>query len=354
MSASLIDLAKQYITPDVIDKLAAFTGETPAATSKAMAGAAPALLAGMLNTAQGSGGVSQLLALFQQGKFDGGMLGNLAGAFSGGSADSLLKVGTPLLSSLFGARSNALTDMLASFSGVKRSSSASLLALAAPFVMSLVGKQLASSGGVNANSLQNLLSSQRGAVASAAPPGLAQALGLGDLSSLGANNTHHRDNVPPVRREESSVGKWLPWLIGLAALLLLFSWMRGCGKAPAAGMTTDTVPVMTGPAPRTVDTTVPMVPATGDTTSMRSPSSGGAGNPSSGGTGGAAGGMAAPAGGNMAQPSMSAPTTAPATAPAAAPAAGNQGGVGAMGGRGADGKEVPTAPAPTAQPEQKP
>lgn len=349
MSTSLIDLARQYLTPDVIDKLAAFTGESPAATSKAIAGATPAVLAGLLNTAQGPGGVAQLITLFQQGKFDGAMLGNLAGAFSGNSVDSLAKAGAPLLGSLFGSRSNALTDMLASYSGVKRSSAASLLGLAVPFVMSLVGKQLAPTGGVTAASLKDLLFSQRSAVASAAPPGLAQALGLGDLSSLGASHPPHRD-AAPVARAESSMGKWLPWLIGLVGLLFLFSWLRGCGKTPAVGVSTDTVPAMVGPAPRAIDTTMPAVPATGDTTGMRSPSSGAAGSPSAGGTGAAAGGMAAPATGSMAQPSVS----APATAPTAAPAAGNQGGVGAMGGRGADGKEVPTAPAPTAQPEQKP
>ena len=28
---------------------------------------------------------------------------------------------------------------------------------------------------------------------------------------------------------------WLPWVIGIAVVVLLAWWMRGCGKAPATG-----------------------------------------------------------------------------------------------------------------------
>lgn len=313
MSTTLIDLARQYLTPDVIDKLASFTGETPAAAGKAMAGATPAVLAGMLNTAQGPGGLSQLVNLFQQGKFDGSMLGNLAGAFSGNSMDGLIKLGGPLLNSLFGARSGGLTDLLASFAGVKRSSATSLLSVAAPFVMSLVGKQLASRGGVNANNLKDLLSSQRQAVAAAAPPGLAQTLGLSDLSLPSSHSAEYvRDPVPPVREAGSPLSKWLPWLIGIAAVLLLFSWMRGCGRPPVTGVSSDTTPAMTAPAP-TVDTT----------RSVPSDTSTGPGQVPSADSAGAA---------------------APATPE----------GAGAMGGQGKPGKLAPAAPAPTPQPQQKP
>jgi hypothetical protein len=317
MSASLIDLARQYLTPDVLDRLAAYAGETPAAAGKAMAGATPAVLAGMLNTAQGSGGLTTLVNLFQQGKVDAGMLGNLSNALSGNSIDGLIKAGGPLLTSLFGARSGGLTDLLASTSGVKKSSASSLLGVAGPFVMSLIAKQLSSSGGVTASGLKDLLFSQRQAVAAAAPPGLAGALGISDLSTMGAT-PHARDPVTPAHEERSGLPKWLPWLVGLALLLLLFSWMRGCGKAPATGVVTDTTSTMTAPAPAapapTHDTTRPAAaPVTVDT--PRTSGAGGIGD--------------APSAGTARKVLQDSSPTAPTP------------GVGAMGGQGAAGKDTP-------------
>ena len=72
-------------------------------------------------------------------------------------------------------------------------------------------------------------------------------------------------NAEPVR--ESGLPKWLPWLIGIAAVLLLFSWIRGCGKAPATGAMTDSTQTMMAPEPR-VDT-VHVAPTTVDTVHVR-------------------------------------------------------------------------------------
>ena len=43
MALNLIDLAKDYLTPDVISKLAGQIGETPAATERAIGAAIPSL-----------------------------------------------------------------------------------------------------------------------------------------------------------------------------------------------------------------------------------------------------------------------------------------------------------------------
>ncbi|MCU0620154.1 MAG: DUF937 domain-containing protein [Gemmatimonadales bacterium] len=365
MSGSLFDLAKQYLTPDVIDKLAALTGEAPAAATKGMGAAVPSVLAGMLQQASTPDGLGTLMNLFNQGKYDGGMLGNLAGAFSGGSADSLLKVGGPIVASLFGNRSNGITDLLASVAGVKRSTASTMLSLGAPFLMNIIGKQLSSRGGLSANSLKDLLFSQRGSLAAAAPAGLAQALGIADFNRLGADV---REAVrEPVREEESPLKKLLPWLIGLLGLLLLFSFLRGCGKDGSTAMPVDTLkvegaPAPVGPAPSTTDT-VSAAPGT----TIQGPAYNQQGGGAATGTG--TSGAVTP---STAAPSTGAPAKATGAPPAGAmggdgPAgkdtafpgmqggAGNQaGGVGAMGGRGASGKEVPTGKAPVPQAQQKP
>lgn len=320
MSSSLLDMAKQYLTPDVIEKLATFTGESPLATSKAIGAAGPAVLAGMLNSAQDANGLTQLVNLFQQGKFDGSMLGNLGGAFSGSSMDGLMKMGGPLLGSLFGARSNGLVDLLAGFAGVKKSSATSLLSAGAPFIMSLIGKQLSSKGGVSASSLKDLLFSQRSAIAAAAPPGLGQALGITDLSSLGANLGRNPTPIP-APAPSSGLKKLLPILLAVIGLLLLFSLLRSCGRSPASsGAPLDTLNTVRPSSSAPVTPTVEATPSAGTVRTMDSAASGNtSGAPS----------MAAPTAGST---GMGTVTPAPADTPV---------GGGAMGGQGTSGKKVP-------------
>jgi hypothetical protein len=334
MSSSLLDMAKQYLTPDIIEKLATFTGESPLATTKAIGGAGPAVLAGMLNSAQDANGLTQLVNLFQQGKFDGSMLGNLAGAFSGSSMDGLMKMGGPLLGSLFGARSNGLVDLLASFAGVKKSSAMSLLSAAAPFIMSLIGKQLSSKGGISANSLKDLLFSQRSAIAAAAPPGLGQALGIADLSSLGANLGRNPTPIP-APAPSSGLKKLLPILLGVIGLLLLFSLLRSCGGSSAApGAPMDTLNTMRPSSSAPVTPTYEATPSAGAVGTMDSTASANtSGSPS----------MGAPTGGSAGTgTTTSAPTSGSSGMGTVTPAAVDTAvGPGAMGGQGKTGKKAP-------------
>ena len=71
---------------------------------------------------------------------------------------------------------------------------------------------------------------------------------------------------PPSRTNTSSERKWLPWVIGIAILLVLAWWARGCGKMPEAGMTADStqsmMPPDTTPAPAAVPEPAPVEAAT--------------------------------------------------------------------------------------------
>ncbi len=255
MTTSLLDLATPYLTPAVLDRLASFTGESPAATTKAFTGAAPAVLAGMLGAAQDPTGLNQLVNLFQQGKFDGSMLDNLPAAFSGSSMDGLMKMGGPLLGSIFGARSSALTELIAGYAGVKKSSAMSLLSAAAPLVMSVMGRQMMSRGGISAGALKDLLAAQRGAVAAAAPPGLGQLLGMSELGGGSpAGLASHAASA-----SAGGARRLLPLLLGVVALLALFAILRSCGGSPA---------VTTPPA----DTMQTLQPAPGPVKDAGSPS----------------------------------------------------------------------------------
>jgi OmpA-OmpF porin, OOP family len=222
MIPNLLDLVKGEFTSDLVGKISGSLGESSSATMSAISGAAPALLAGLLNKASTTQGANDLVGLLRQGGFDGRGV-NLASALGAGSdgLQGLVKVGAPLLGAIFGGRSNNVTDWLSSQAGVSRSSVTTILGLVTPVLLSLIGRQLASSGGVNASSLMSLLAGQKSFLQNAAPPGLAGALGLASLADLGGTVSRAAPSV-------ASTGRSSPWrwLIPLLALILLIPLLR--------------------------------------------------------------------------------------------------------------------------------
>jgi hypothetical protein len=142
-------------------------------------------------------------------------------------------------------------------------------------------------------------------------------------------------------QQSGGLPKWLPWVIGIVVLALLFSWMRGCGKAPMAGAAADSTPSMAAPpAMPSADTTMQAMPAPDTTTKMAAPAAAPAPAPAdnhvtpspapSGAAIGAHGDTTHHNGATLGAPEpMAAPTDT---------------GHGAMGGRGAPGKKKPAAP----------
>jgi OmpA-OmpF porin, OOP family len=183
MAIDLIDLVKGYLTPDVIEKAATHVGESSAATQKALAGSVPALVGALANTASTNEGAQQLVRMLDAEKYDGSLLNNVTSLFGGGMAtQSALSTGKGILESLFGAKLGGVADLIARFAGIRTGSASSLLALAAPLVMHVLGKQRASAG-PGAASVASLLREQKSFLAGMVPAGLGSLLGWSDLTS---------------------------------------------------------------------------------------------------------------------------------------------------------------------------
>ena len=80
------------------------------------------------------------------GGYSGSTLDSLGSMLGGRGASDLMQGGSRILSSLFGGRADTLAGALASFAGLRRGSATSLLSLAAPIVMGVLGKQVAARG----------------------------------------------------------------------------------------------------------------------------------------------------------------------------------------------------------------
>ena len=184
MALNLIDLAKDYLTTDVLLKMSFLADESPAATQKAVGAIVPSLAGIACNQASGPGGASRSLGLLNSSGLDSNVLDNFSGALNGGSAtEGLLKIGSNLLNALLGDKVGAVANVIASFSGIKVSSATKLLGLAAPLLFGLLGKHV-DAGGVSAASLPTLLASHRDTIQQFAPAGLAGVLGLSRNSNL--------------------------------------------------------------------------------------------------------------------------------------------------------------------------
>ncbi len=234
MSTNLIDLLTNEFGADVLGKVASALGEPEGKAQAAIGSLAPAVIGALASKATTTQGLGDLFDLMRTSGFDGSKSAGLSSLLgSGMSLTDLVTKGAPLVASLFGSRQSGVTDWLASTAGIGSKSSSSLLGLAAPVVLNLLGGQLRKGGGFNQNVLGDLLAGQGQFLRDKAPAGLAAALGLPDFSKLGvaarpvapAAQVEYKE--PP--RKESGTN-WLPWL--LIPLLALLAWWWFAGREP--------------------------------------------------------------------------------------------------------------------------
>jgi hypothetical protein len=234
-------------------------GESDSGIQSAVGSMMPALLGGMMSKAATPQGAGDLFKMVQGLNIDTGSLGNIAGmlagaAGGGGGASALQSMGTSLLTGLLGGdKTNNLASALSSVAGIKPSSASSLLSLGAPLVMGVV-KKMVGDGGLDASGLASALLGQKSALQGVnLDPRITGALGFNSMSSmLGALPNAAAATGAAAAAGASGLRRWLPWIIGALALLLLWNWF--------SGRKTETAPV---PAPAAVEAPVaaPVAPA---------------------------------------------------------------------------------------------
>lgn len=250
MSVNLVETIIKGLSGPVLNQLGSAIGGDAAATTKGLAGAVPAILGGLLNSASTPSGAGNLVNAMVSGNHDG-LLGNLGSLLGGGNGtQDLLKMGGNLLPMIFGDRSNAITDLIGSVSGLNRASSSSLMGMLAPLALGFITRHLRSSGGLNASALTSLLTSQKSAIAAAAPAGLASALGMASFGDRPA---------APVAAPAS--GGIMKWIIGAAALALAIFAFRSC-QSPKVEAPPAPAPAVETPAPAAA-VEVPAAPSDG-------------------------------------------------------------------------------------------
>jgi Bacterial protein of unknown function (DUF937) len=253
MADNLVSLVMQFLTPDLVTRIAAALGLDRTNTQTAVGAAVPALLAGLGSVAAKPGGAQSLADAVKQ---QSGVLDSFAGLIGGGGQSSLLEKGSQMLTSLLGSRDQTvLAGAVGKVAGLGQNASGSLLGMLAPVVMGVIGR-LQGARGIDAGSIAGLLSSQKDNIAAALPSGLGNLLGgTGLLDSLGgaartatavggeaartaasavysAGNTGQR----AASAAASALPKWLYWVAAaVVAALLIYLFARPAEQAVQQG-----------------------------------------------------------------------------------------------------------------------
>src|SRR5262245_27270573 len=182
MAANLVSVVMQFLTPDMIAKIASALGLDRSLAQKAIGGAVPALLASVADLASTPNGARQLTnTLAQQplGSLD--TIKILIGGSAQNTQSTLAETGSSMLSGLFGGGAlDTMAQTIGKFAGLDAASGKSMLGMLAPVVLGVLGQQQRSAG-LDASGLASLLSSQKDQIAAAIPSGLADRLSAAGL-----------------------------------------------------------------------------------------------------------------------------------------------------------------------------
>ncbi|HEU5153178.1 MAG TPA: DUF937 domain-containing protein, partial [Gemmatimonadales bacterium] len=180
----------------------------------------PAILAGLVGKAGDSQAMRPLFDLISSPANDGSVIRDPRLALSTTPQSPLGAAGSKLLSSLFGGQTSSIGDWISRFAGFRTGSGSSLLTMAAPLVLGLLGNRVRT-GGLNPAGLGNLLLGEKDSIMRGLPAGLGSILGLRDSGGI---------SVP--RAPAPSTKRWLvPALAALALVLVV--WALGRSRRPA-------------------------------------------------------------------------------------------------------------------------
>jgi hypothetical protein len=241
MATNLVSLVMQFLTPDMIGRIAAVLGLDRNTAQTAVNSAVPALLAGFSSTAAQPGGAQKLVdAATQTGTPEG-----FARILGAGNQSSLIESGSQMLSSLLGSGDqNALAGAIGKVAGMGQGTTGSLLGMLAPVLLGTIAQQQGTTR-LDPSRIAGFLASQKDNIAAAMPPQLGSLLaGTGLLDSLGgAARTATAGGGEAARASAASAARsladtprraasaaassynWLYWLIPAAAIAALLLYL---------------------------------------------------------------------------------------------------------------------------------
>ncbi len=251
MASNLIELFNNTVGEILAKQASGILGESAESTTTGVKFIVPSLLGIMIQKGNTEAGAEELMIYLTENNIDGSILSNVASSLQGGiETEKLMYQGAGNLRYLLDDKFSPIVDIISGASGLKTSSATSLLKLAAPLVLGIIGKHIREKG-LDAKGLKTLLADQSDSVRQSIPPGVGKLLGMDAISTEYAPPTPPKIISPSSHNEKTTFSKLLPWIIlGLASLALFYFVEKGCGG------TSETLEVK----PEAIKDTVMMTP----------------------------------------------------------------------------------------------
>ncbi|WP_260737512.1 OmpA family protein [Tunturiibacter lichenicola] len=224
MAGSILENLMSMLGPQVVGQAASQLGESPDTVQRGLQTGAAAMLAGLAAKAGQPGFLSQIFGLITNPANSAGALSgvtsNLGSLVSGVSNSPISTLGSQFLSTIFGSNTSAVADSVGRAAGLAGGKSGSLLAMAAPLVLGVLGQHVRQN---------NLSATDLGNTLKAEAPNFQRFLPAG-LGSLFGGATNLAAAAPA--KVAAAGNRWLWPIILLVALALLGIWFLNRSKAP--------------------------------------------------------------------------------------------------------------------------
>ncbi|MEH6405710.1 MAG: DUF937 domain-containing protein [Leeuwenhoekiella sp.] len=159
--SGLLDLLSSSVGKQLISGASAETGASENKTAEVLSMALPLLMGAMKKNAQTPEGAAGLMGALSS-KHDGSLLDNLGSILGGGVDQSLLKDGSGILGHILGGKQPVVENTLSQKTGLDAGSIAQILKIAAPVLLSVLGKETRQNNVSDSNGLGSLLGSMLG------------------------------------------------------------------------------------------------------------------------------------------------------------------------------------------------
>ncbi len=228
MSFNLMELVKDQVGDQLLGSIGGVLGTDGSQTTGALSGALPGLLSGLMASSSSPAGAEALLDTAK--KQDDGLLGNMGNLLGGDQSNALASQGNSILSSLLGSGAlGQLAGVIASFSGISRGNSSSLLGMLAPIIIGVI-KNKVMDGGMNASALSSMFTQQKDNINAAMPQGFSDQLqSAGFFDSISAQPAVSAPAPKPAVQQApaapaapaASSGGLPKWLLPAVAVVVL-------------------------------------------------------------------------------------------------------------------------------------
>jgi outer membrane protein OmpA-like peptidoglycan-associated protein len=236
MSTSITEILNRLVSTELAAVSAQIVGEKSDAAARGLASAVTSLLHGLEDKSSDARAMEIVADLANAVTRDPAGLDDVKGLLAGGAPTSTAAVaGNRLLGLLFGAEQSSLVDLIAHVSGLRLTSAASLLSLAAPMVLAAIGRRLGG-GALTGPALAGLIGQERQSLLGLfSPPGAVHAAAAGAVTSSAATLAHaskapsHTAVAAAAHTAHTEPGRHL--LARLFAWLIIFMIPVGIGFA---------------------------------------------------------------------------------------------------------------------------